>query len=242
MSRPTLRALTFDFWDTLYDGTNLEARLRLRRDAVADLLEAYRLTSSPEELDTLYREGGREFERWWRDERGYTTHDRLHWMMRRAGIEPRDACEHVSEAARVIDEALLHYPPPLLDGAADAVAALSKQYPLAIISDTGFASGHAQNALLERDGLLAHFTATIYSCDIGVPKPRREMFDAALSALGTSPGDTLHIGDIERTDVRGALSVGMRAVRLDVLRDSGTSEAEAVARSYREVLAWIQRG
>jgi putative hydrolase of the HAD superfamily len=239
MSRPTLRALTLDFWDTLYDGTNLEARLRLRRDAVADLLHAYGHTPSPEELDTLYREGGRESERWWRDERGYTTADRLHWMMRRAGIEPRDACEHVSEAARVIDDALLHHPPPLLEGAADAVRALSARYPLAVISDTGFASGRAQNALLERDGLLGCFSATVYSCDIGVPKPRREMFEAALTALRVPPADALHVGDIERTDVRGALNAGMRAIRLDMLRDSGPSDAETVARSYEDLLAWV---
>ena len=116
---------------------------------------------------------------------------------------------------------------------------LSRRYTLAVISDTGFASGRAQDRLLEKDAARGFFASTIYSMDVGHAKPRAEIFHAAVSALGLVAGDILHIGDNERTDVRGALAAGFRAIRIDVVRDSGPSEAEFVARSFEELSAYL---
>jgi putative hydrolase of the HAD superfamily len=235
--RPPLRAVTLDYWDTLYDGGTLDERYRLRREALGRLLGHYGLDAADGAVDELYRDAGREFERWWREEhRGYTTAERLRWTIARAGGTPKEECAVVDETVRAIDDALLAYPPPLLDGAADAVRRLAERFSLAIISDTGFASGKGQDALLERDGLLAQFPVRVYSCDVGHAKPRPEPFRAALDALGVSPEEALHVGDIERTDVAGALGVGMRAVRIDVARDSGETRAELVVRRYEELM------
>ena len=46
----------------------------------------------------------------------------------------------------------------------------------------------------------------------GVAKPDPIAFERALAQVGAEPGDAVHIGDIERTDVQGARAVGMRAV------------------------------
>lgn len=239
-SLPPLRAVTLDFWDTLYDGTTLPERPRIRREATARLLAAYGLTPSLEQLDALYHAAAHEADRWWREEhRGYTTEERIHWMLRRAGVEPREECEDVAEAVRAVDDALLMHPPALLPGAAECVRALAARYRLAIVSDTGFASGRAQDALLDRDGLRDCFVATVYSCDIGHAKPRPEPFLAALESVGVAPAEALHVGDIERTDVVGALGVGMRAVRLDAVRESGASAAEKVVRSLDELAAYL---
>ena len=75
--------------------------------------------------------------------------------------------------------------------------------------------------------------------DIGHAKPRREPFAAALDALGLSPGDVIHIGDNERTDVRGALDMGMRAIRVDFVRQNGPSSAEFVARTFDELTEYL---
>jgi putative hydrolase of the HAD superfamily len=75
---------------------------------------------------------------------------------------------------------------------------------------------------------------------VGHAKPRPEPFHAALAALGVDAADALHVGDIERTDVRGALGVGMRAVRLDIVRPGGDSAAEYVATSYEELMEYLQ--
>jgi putative hydrolase of the HAD superfamily len=235
-----LRALTFDYWDTLYEGGALPERVAMRRTAVGALLGAYGRALPEAQLRALYEESGREAERWWSEEhRGYTTNDRLRWILERASLTPREPCEHVATAADAVDNALLMLPPAMLAGAWQMLRALRRHFTLAIVSDTGFASGRAQDRLLEKDAARAFFASTIYSMDVGHAKPRPEIFAAAVDTLGVAPNEILHVGDNERTDVRGALAAGFRAVRLDVVKHGGPSEAEFVARSFEELTEYL---
>jgi len=238
--RVTLRAVTFDYWDTLYTGAVLTERMALRQTALRHMLTGLGHEIADEALQALYHESGKEADRWWRDEhRGYTAADRIRWILQRLAIERPENCEHVARAVQAVDDALLVFPPPLLAGAGHALAAIGARFRLGIISDTGFASGRAQDALLERDGLRSHFEVTVYSVDVGHAKPRREPFRAALDALDLAPGDVLHIGDNERTDVRGALDAGMRAVRVDFVKQNGPSSAERVVRSFNDLTEYL---
>ena len=240
-TRPmTLRAVTFDYWDTLYTGAVLPERWQLRQTAMRRMLTDLGHAIEDEELSVLYSASGHEADRWWREEqRGYTAAERIRWILQRLSIERPENCEHVARAVQAVDDSLIQYPPPLLPGAADAVASLGARYRLGIISDTGFASGRAQDDLLARDGLRSLFDVTVYSVDIGHAKPRREPFKAALEALGLPPIAVVHIGDNERTDVRGALDMGMRAIRVDFVRQTGPSAAEFVARSFEELTEYL---
>lgn len=235
----TVRAVTFDYWDTLYSHEQVLERLLVRRAAVYRMLQAVGHDISEQDFAAVYRAAHDEAETWWRDGRAYTTHQRIRWMLASLEVERPDDCEHVARAIQAIDQALVDHPPPLFSGAADTVARLSSTYTLGIISDTGFGSGNAQNLVLERDGLLDRFAATIYSMDVGHAKPRPEPFAAAVAALGVAPGDIIHIGDNERTDIRGALAAGLRAVRVDIARESGPTEAEFVARSHAELADYL---
>jgi putative hydrolase of the HAD superfamily len=233
-----LRAVTLDYWDTLYHGAAMPVRVQRRQEALERLVErlGHRV---PDDFGTLYLASATEAARWWREEhRGYTTADRIRWVLARLSIERPNDCAEIARAVEEVDVALTDHPPALLDGAREALARLASRYALAIVSDTGFASGRAQDRLLEQDGIRGRFAATIYSMDVGHAKPRREMFQAALDALGIAPHEALHVGDIERTDVAGALGAGLRAIRLDAVRDSGPSAAEWVAPS---LVALVER-
>jgi FMN phosphatase YigB (HAD superfamily) len=233
-------ALSLDYWDTLFDGSNLPERLGRRQAALRQMLRNLECDVSDEEFHTLYRAAGAEADRWWREEhRGYGANERIRWMLSRLNVTRPADCEHVAAAVRAVDETLLEFPPPLLAGAKETVERLATRFPMAILSDTGFASGVAQDALLAREGILQLFPARIYSMDIGHAKPRREMFEACAAALGRVPDSIIHIGDNERTDVRGALDAGFRAIRLDVVRDNGPSAAEMVARSFDELREYL---
>src|SRR4051812_44494929 len=133
-----IRALTFDYWDTLYEGGALPERVALRRTAVGALLGAYGRSLPEEQLRALYEESGREAERWWSEEhRGYSTDDRLRWILERAAVQPRERCEHVARAVDAVDNALLMLPPAMLPGAWTMLRGLRHRYTLAVISDTG---------------------------------------------------------------------------------------------------------
>ncbi len=238
--RAPLRAVTFDYWDTLYDGHVLPERVRFRQDALLAMLGALGRPLPWPELEALYLASGEEAERWWRDEhRGYHTRDRIRWILAQLQIDRPDDCEHLDRAVTAVDAALLRWPAPLLPGAGELVRQAASRYRLAIVSDTGFASGTAQNALLERDALLPHFDATIYSMDLGHCKPRPEPFAAAVAALDVAPHEIVHVGDNEHTDVRGALDAGLRAIRVDFVRRNGPSAAEFVARTPEELAEYL---
>lgn len=235
-----IRAITFDYWDTLYEGGALPERVALRRTAVGALLGAYGRELPEAQLRALYEASGREAERWWSEEhRGYTTQERLRWILERAAVQPREDCRHVAAAVDAVDNALLMLPPAMLPGAWQMLRTLSRRFTLAVISDTGFASGRAQDRLLEKDGARKFFAATIYSMDVGHAKPRPEIFAAAVQTLGIPPHEVIHVGDNERTDVRGAIAAGFRAIRLDVVRQGGPSEGEFVARTFEELTGYV---
>jgi FMN phosphatase YigB (HAD superfamily) len=67
-------------------------------------------------------------------------------------------------------------------------------------------------AILESAGLRARLDALAISHDVGVRKPRPELFAAALDALGVAPAEAIHVGDDLAADVAGAAALGLRTV------------------------------
>jgi FMN phosphatase YigB (HAD superfamily) len=69
-------------------------------------------------------------------------------------------------------------------------------------------------AILEQSGLRERLDAVAISHDVGVRKPRPEIFTAALDALGVAPEEAIHVGDNLEADVAGAAALGIRTVWL----------------------------
>lgn len=69
--------------------------------------------------------------------------------------------------------------------------------------------------LLDELGLGTLFTAVVSSSEVGVEKPDRRIFAAALARLGVAPAAALHVGDRQLEDVEGAIAAGMRSLRVD---------------------------
>jgi putative hydrolase of the HAD superfamily len=91
----------------------------------------------------------------------------------------------------------------------------------ALICDTGFTPGRVVRSVLARVGLLESLEITVFSDEIGVPKPHARAFASALSALGSSPDGAVHVGDLRRSDVAGARVAGMGSVRFRGHNDDG---------------------
>lgn len=89
---------------------------------------------------------------------------------------------------------------------------LRRQRRLAVCSN--FSHTETARAVLAEAGLLPHFEAVVISMDLGLRKPRPEIFRATLESLGAVPEDTLHVGDDLAADVAGAAALGMRPVWL----------------------------
>jgi putative hydrolase of the HAD superfamily len=84
-------------------------------------------------------------------------------------------------------------------------------FKLAIVSNTFFPH-FAIDEVLEREGLLEFFPVRIYSSDVGYMKPHPGIFRAALSGLGVSADQAMHVGDLVHKDVKGAVRSGIKSV------------------------------
>lgn len=81
--------------------------------------------------------------------------------------------------------------------------------------------------------ILALLESTTGRAPTIIGKPRRGMFDAALGVLGTSPQDTLMIGDRINTDIAGAKALGMQtALVLTGVESRDSLAASAVQPDY----------
>ncbi len=71
---------------------------------------------------------------------------------------------------------------------------------------------HAATArrILDQGGLSSELDTIVISEEVGLRKPRAEVFEAMLSGLGAQAGETLHVGDNLRADVAGAAALGIR--------------------------------
>jgi putative hydrolase of the HAD superfamily len=90
-------------------------------------------------------------------------------------------------------------------------ALLAPHYPLAIISNTNDAHiVHAEATY----SFFSLFSARIYSHQVKTMKPRREIYDAALAALGgIDPQEALFIDDLE-ANILGASQIGWQTIHL----------------------------
>ncbi|MDG2303289.1 MAG: HAD family hydrolase [Candidatus Binatia bacterium] len=108
---------------------------------------------------------------------------------------------------------------------------------------------HTETALdiLETAELKRHFSALTVSETVGIRKPRPEIFRHALEALGTTPEETVHVGDNLDADVRGASSLGMRTVWVErrvrdkerALREYDGPEPTWVIRDLSELVSLL---
>jgi HAD superfamily hydrolase (TIGR01549 family) len=76
-------------------------------------------------------------------------------------------------------------------------------------------------------GLNKFFDTVIFSCDCGLAKPDRRIFELALFMLRVSPDEALMVGDSERADLFGPREIGMFSVLLD--RKGGKKGAEKIS-------------
>jgi putative hydrolase of the HAD superfamily len=239
-----IQAITIDFWNTIVDSRNGALRRAARNRAMEDVYRGLGKPWNEDEVTAAYEHSYKTFEQHWHGEqRTLSADESLHVIWEFLGFEV-PAETHASTVTR-IEDSILDGMPGLLPGCAEALEALASRVPLALISDTAFSPGRALRRVLEAHGVLRHFSALVFSDEAGVSKPHRRMFELALDALGAAPGNAVHIGDIERTDIAGASAMGMRSIlfrgdesgRYHEENGGDRTVADAVAHSWTEVLS-----
>lgn len=127
------------------------------------------------------------------------------------GITP--SADLVTVLAIIHAHAVLRACPQLASGARTALAALAGTGARVVLtSNTLSTPGEVHRQLLADLDLTGYFDDLLFSGDLGIAKPRPEVFAAVAARAGTTPDRIIHVGDDWDTDIRGALAAGCRAL------------------------------
>lgn len=213
-----VEAVTFDFWNTLV--YELRGELRGRRlEAWSGLLEEAGFAAERSGLEAVYDETWQAYVTSWRANQQFQAAQAAEHILEKLGFEvPPDVRQALIEAfGRAGEQAELR----LADGVGQCLRALKGAgLKLGIICDVGFTASAALRQHLIRHGLLPLFDHWSFSDEVGAYKPAPAIFQHALDGLGGPvPERVAHVGDLRRTDVAGALAMGMVAVRYTGISD-----------------------
>jgi FMN phosphatase YigB (HAD superfamily) len=235
-SPEVLKAVTFDFWGTLFEWNGWAAEVR--RTAVRDFAARHRAELSAQVVDAAFSAGIAAQDAAWRRSNHFGPAAIVEHFLAELRLEA--APESRAELQRLIEDPV---PERVLTPIAGVEAAIGRLRDrgirLGIVCDSGMMVGRVLRGQLERTGLARHFEADAmaFSDEVGVTKPRPEIFNKALAGLGAGPAEAAHIGDLRFTDMAGARALGMRAVRFRGFNDDTGEgpEGDVAIDSYEDL-------
>jgi FMN phosphatase YigB (HAD superfamily) len=234
------RAVTFDFWNTLMweePGALRAARLHFWADELADI-DSGALAAAHDAAHAQY------FAEWSAGNQ-FLVADAVTLMCARLGDAlPSNGADVLVQGFDEGGRTAAIHP---CDGVEHCLATLrGAGVALGIICDIGLTPSPVVRELLARHDLLRHFDDTAFSDEVGHYKPARAIFEYALAGLGDPPPqDAAHVGDRQRTDIGGAQSMGMTAIRYNAIYDEdepGAPQADFVTADLTEVPALLGVG
>lgn len=243
LPRRPIRAVTFDFWNTLICQ---QSQIRDRRlQAWLGILEGEGLALERSHLDAAYGSAWKRFDAAWKANLSYSAYDAVRDCLAHLGLAPPpDVVKALVEVVTDPDPTWSPEPTPHVEM---ALAALSDAgVKIGIICDVGLSPSYTLRRYLTDHGLMGYFDHWSFSDEVGTFKPDARIFHHALEGLGGfAPAETAHIGDLRRTDVAGAQSMGIFAVRYrGVADDKGSHndgtldiEGDAVVSDHRDLAA-----
>lgn len=110
----------------------------------------------------------------------------------------------------------------LLPDARELLQELSGTYRLGLVTN---GAPDLQREKLTASGLEPFFSAVVVSGELGIGKPRPEIFHAAIEALGTKPSEALMVGNSLRRDIAGAQASGLRSIWIEIPGSEETAAA-----------------
>jgi len=246
----TIKAVTFDLWDTLVDDDSDEAvrqqrGLRTKREERRHQLWEVVNGEAPisyEEVALAYDTAEAGFVVTWKEGHiNWTVDQRLRVALNGLGRNlPEDVYADLVDRHGRME---VDIPPNAIDGVAAALADLSKRYKLAIVSDAIVTPGTGLREILAHHGLLEFFSSFAFSDEIGHSKPHRSMFDHVAGELEIGVEELIHIGDRDHNDIKGPHAIGAKAVLFTATRpdDRDITTADAICDNYGDLPAIIDR-
>ena len=204
-----IKAITFDLWNTIFQNISYT---KIRKGLIEKFLEKNGFKTSHAHLHRVFNKNfnflnprlkNEQFKHIYTQTRISNIFDELQFEI---GIEASKEINNEFECL------MLDNPPALRNGVFDTLKALSLDYRIGMISDTGITPGRIIREVLKDYDVFNFFEVTVFSDETGFYKPHPIAFKTALDQLDCSPRDAMHVGDLLDTDIKGAINYEMQAV------------------------------
>ena len=121
------------------------------------------------------------------------------------------------------------------------LSSIKDRYRLGLV--TNFPDGPIARRAFDNLGLTTFFRSLVVSGEVGYRKPRRIIFERALTELEAIPESTVMVGDTLEADIVGAKNMGMKAILIDAYgsQSEGHRLPDAVVKSIGEVREVLER-
>lgn len=213
--------VTFDYWNTLIavgGGPHRENRV----EAWVACLEQHGVSVQPEQVAAAMEQQAGVLDERWKAGVHYPPGQVIADTAAALGVRDRSVVDELSDAQ---NDAVRRSPFQLASGVVGALRRLrSAGVRIGIVCDVGVTPSSVLRDHLERQDVLGYFDAFAFSDEVGVYKPDGGIFRAALDVMGVAPDVAAHVGDLRRTDVKGADAMGMTSVRYAGLHDDTDHE------------------
>lgn len=113
----------------------------------------------------------------------------------------------------------------------------NRGYRLGVISNTCY-FGEVMKHCFRQANIFDLLETYTFSYDIGICKPRKEIFQAALSNIRVNPSDCIMVGDNYRVDLQPAIELEMNAILFDRTNSQRDLEVMKI-KTIREILTYL---
>jgi putative hydrolase of the HAD superfamily len=181
-----------------------------------EALREERIVKAPEAIDRAYDILGEQLVELWASFQDIGARAQVDWLLNYLQVSEQSRTDSLMDRlVNAYTRSILSDLPVPMDDAPGVLSTLeARGFRMAVICNTGRTPGKVLRVILERLGMGKYFSVQTYSDEIGLRKPRPEIFQQTLAELGVQPSEALHVGDTLASDVAGALGIGMRAVHL----------------------------
>jgi putative hydrolase of the HAD superfamily len=245
----SIKAVSFDLWDTLVDDDSDEAKRQARGLRSKPLERRYLLWEalnrrepiSEELVNAAFDAADAAFNKAWK---GHSITWKVADRLARALVE-LDRTLPDGDLVKLADDLgrmEVDIPPDPIDGVFDGLEALSERYKLSIVSDAIVTPADGLRRMMDSHGLAKFFQGFAFSDEVGHSKPHADIFQSAARQLGVDVKEMVHVGDRDHNDIKGPQALGMKAVLFTATRDDDrdTTTADAICECFADLPGVIE--
>jgi len=231
--------ISFDFWNTLYSNGDEPKRHDLRVEYFYNIASNY-IKIDRNTIEKAFRASTKFFVYEWQNNcRTPSASERIQYMANLLSIQLEE--NDIDKTSEYFGRLIFSVPPQNTSINLNIVKQLAENYPLALISDTGYISGKFIREFLQKEGIISFFKSLVFSDEEEFCKPHTSVFQKTCKKLIIPCSQLIHIGDLEYTDIKGAKDSGCIGIRYTGWNNGppDDSQADHIINNYNELFQRI---